>query len=85
MKPQTIFCVRGRRAVVVEWFSRKPCWVGARGRDLISGSNSRSRTLAAGQRREIGLCPGPELAGFPGLRRGMMIANFQMAGISALL
>ena len=41
--------------MVVEWLSRKPCWLGARGRDLSSGIKRRSRTLIAGQRREIGL------------------------------
>ena len=26
LKPKATLCARGRRAVVVEWFGRKPCW-----------------------------------------------------------
>ena len=54
LKPVTTWCVRGRRAVVVERVGRKPCCVGERGRELSSGSSKRSRTLTAGQRREMG-------------------------------
>ena len=54
LKPVTTWCVRGRRAVVVDRVGRKPCCVGERGREWSSGSRRRSRTLAAGQRSEIG-------------------------------
>ena len=54
LKPVTTWWVRGRRAVVVERVGRKPCWVGERGSELSSGSNKRSSTLIAGQRREMG-------------------------------
>ena len=32
LKPCATFCVRGRRAVVVERWERKPCWVLEKGR-----------------------------------------------------
>ena len=86
LKPLATACVRGRSAVVVEWFARKPCCVGETGRAIVSsGRRRRSSTLAAGQRREIGLYPDPELTGLPGFGIGTMIARFQMDGISALL
>lgn len=47
---------RLRSAEVVEWSGLKPCWEECVGRDVFRyGRRRRSRTLAAGQSREIGL------------------------------
>ena len=70
MKPQATFCVSGSKAVVVEWFGRKPCCGAEIGRELSSGRRSRSRTLAVGQRREMGRYPDPA----PGWSSGARIA-----------
>ena len=86
LKPLATACVRGRSAVVVEWCARKPCCVGDIGRAIVSsGSMRRSRTLTAGQRRDIGLYPDPELAGFPGFGIGTITARFQIDGMLAWL
>ena len=45
--------------------------------------NRRSKTLAAGHRKEIGRYKlRPRSAGLSGLRSGMMIVVFQIAGMS---
>ena len=49
------------------------------------GRISFSRILEAGQRREIGRKDLPWFAGLPALRRGIMMACFQMAGIHAVI
>ena len=49
----------------------------------ISGRSRHSRTLMAGDRREMGLYEVDEEDGLPALGMGMMIAFFQMAGRSA--
>ena len=38
LKPEMTWCARGSRAVVVDRVGRKPCWVGASGREFSSGS-----------------------------------------------
>ena len=55
LNPLEMAAERLRREEVVEWRGLKLCWVGwvVRG-DLRAGSRSLSRTLTAGQRREIG-------------------------------
>ena len=53
-KSSELFYVKGRRAVNVEWLGRKSCWLGEKGSEFSFGCRRRSRTLAAGQRREIG-------------------------------
>ena len=35
------------------WLGQKPCWLGERVNELSSGCKRRSKTLTAGQRREI--------------------------------
>ena len=58
--------------------------MGWEGRDCLRKGNSRrSRTLAAGQRREIGRYEVDISAGLPGLRSGMILEVFQMAGMLA--
>ena len=55
LNPEAIFCATGMRAVVVEWFLVKPCWVGAVVREETKwGSRRRSRILEEGQRRLMG-------------------------------
>ena len=55
LNPSAIAVASGRSAEVVECGDLKPCCVGCVGRaDLRRGNRSRSRTLAAGERREIG-------------------------------
>ena len=54
LKPAMTWWARGSRAVEVDRVWRKPCCVDESGREFSSGSMSRSRTLAAGQRREMG-------------------------------
>ena len=55
LNPSAIAVASGRSAEVVECEDLKPCCVGCVGRaDLRRGNRSRSRTLAAGERREIG-------------------------------
>ena len=81
LKPRATLCVRGRSAVVVECRVLKPCCVGEMGRVLSSGRSNLSRTLTVGHMREMGRCPGPELAGFPGFRTGTVIDCFHIAGM----
>ena len=85
LNPSATLCVRGRRAVVVEWLGRKPCWEGARGRVLSSGRRRRSWTLAEGHSRDMGRYPDPKPAGLPGLRIGTTIACFHMKGMVEVL
>ena len=85
LKPRATLCVRGRRAEVVQWLERKPCCVGEKGRVLSSGRRRRSKTLTAGQRREMGWYPDPEPTGLPGFRIGTTTKFFQIEGISAVL
>ena len=55
LKPSAIAVERGSSAEVVECEDLKPCWVEWVGRDCLrKGRIRRSRTLAAGDRREIG-------------------------------
>ena len=82
LKPVATVCVRGRSAVVVLWFARKPCCVGEIGRELSSGRRSFSKTLTEGHRREMGRYPDPELAGLPGFRTGITVECFQTEGMS---
>ena len=86
MNPEAIWWASGRRAVVVERAALKPCWVSERGRWWVSwGRRSRSRTLTAGQRREMGRYEEDRLRGLSGLGMGIMWACFHMAGMEALL
>lgn len=56
LNPSAIAADSGRSAVVVEWWDLKPCWEGEVGSvDFRKGRRSRSRTLAVGERREMGL------------------------------
>ena len=50
---------------------------------LRYGRRRRSRTLAAGQRREIGRYEVERSGGLPGLRRAIILESFQMAGMFA--
>ena len=71
---------------MVECCVRKPCCVGDKGRELLSsGSRRRSRTLMDGERRDMGRYPDPKSVGLPGFGIGIMVARFQMEGMSALL
>ena len=54
LKPEATVCVRGMSAVVVLCRVLKPCWVGDIGRVLSWGRSRRSRTLIAGDSREMG-------------------------------
>ena len=55
LNPSAIAADSGRSAVVVECLDLKPCWEGWVGReDFRKGRRSRSRTLAVGERSEIG-------------------------------
>ena len=59
--------------------------MGARGREFSSGRKRRSKTLAEGQRREMGRYPDPKLADLPGFRIGITVECFQMDGMLAKL
>ena len=50
-----------------------------------SGRRSLSRTFTVGDVREMGRYPGPELAGLPGFRTGIICESFHIAGMSAWL
>ena len=52
---------------------------------MIKGRRRRSRTLDAGERREIGRYEVELRAGFPGLGTGSIIAFFQIEGRLACL
>ena len=55
VEPSAMMEAKGRRAEVVEWNGLNPYWVELVGRDSDRyGRITRSRTLAAGQRREMG-------------------------------
>ena len=85
MKPETMVWVRGSRADVVEWRMRKPCWESASGSaSLRKGRSRRSSTFTAGHRREMGRYDELMDGGLPGLGMAMIVADFQMAGMSAL-
>ena len=71
--------------MVVECWARNPCWVSERGRVLSSGRRSLSRILTAGQRRDMGRYPDPEVADLPGFGTGTIIEFFQIEGMSDLL
>ena len=56
MKPHAMDSVMGRRAVVVDLAALKPCCVSTKLKpNWRYGRMSRSRTLIAGERRDIGL------------------------------
>jgi hypothetical protein len=85
LNPDAIDCVRGSSAEVVEWRGRKPCWVSARGSASVrKGRRRRSSTFTAGHRREIGRYEELLDCGLPGLGMVMIVADFHMAGMSAL-
>ena len=85
LKPWAIVVVNGMRAVVVEWSGLKPCCVGTDGSVFVmSGRISRSRILLAGHSREIGRYDLLQFGSLLGFRRGMMVADFQIAGIFAV-
>ena len=66
------------RAVVVDMPFLKPCWCSTRLEAASIGPcRQLSSNLAAGERREIGLWLEPSSCGFPGFRRGMILAVFQ--------
>ena len=85
MKPCEIIVAMGRRAVVVEWRARKPCWFGDNSKASVhEGRMRRSSTFMQGESSEIGRYDVLSFTGLPGLSTGIIIALFQMAGISAL-
>ena len=53
LKCRAILCARGRSAEM-EWLGRKPFRVGDIGSKFSSGCRTRSRTLKAGWRRDMG-------------------------------
>ena len=76
--------VIGRSAVVLDLAARKPCCVSTKLKpNWRYGRMSRSRTLIAGERRDIGLYEDPCVLGLPGLGMAMMMALRQMAGMFA--
>ena len=75
----------GRRAVVVEWKGRNPCDGEGLRASVREGRKRRSRTLAAGHKREIGLYDVPWSEGLPGFGIGITSAVFQIAGMTASL
>ena len=82
LKPSITVVERGRRAEVVEWTGRKPCWWSAGFRWVVrSGRRRRSRTLTIGERREMGRYEDAVEEGFLGLRMGMMVDWRQEWGI----
>ena len=86
LKPVAIWWVKGRRAVVVDLFFLKPCWASERGRwNSRKGRRSRSRTLAAGQRSEMGRYEVDSLRGLSGFGMGTIWACFHIAGMRELL
>ena len=77
----TTRCVSGKREEVVERVGQKPYFVGERGSEFSSRSRRRSRTLTAGQRREMRRYLGPSPAYLPGFGMGITISVFQMEGM----
>ena len=75
--------VSGIRAVVVECIGLKPCWVALLGSNARKGRMSLSRTLLAGQRREIGLYDFESAGSFPGFGKGITVASFHISGMVA--
>ena len=74
----------GRRAEVLERCCLKPCWLSANVRwSWRYGRISRSSTLAAGLRREMGRYEELSSEGLPGLGMEDTVADFQTAGMSA--
>ena len=86
LNPTATVVDRGSKAVVVEWRGLKPCWESLGVRVAVRcGSMSRSSTLEAGHRSDMGRYDFPRSGCLPALRRGTMVAFFQMSGISARL
>ena len=83
LKPEITMSMSGRSAVVVERWKQKPGWELDSGRQWNSGSRRRSRTLPEEEKREMKRNLVPASAGLPALRKGMIIVEFQMAGMSA--
>ena len=52
LKSWAILCTMGRMEDTVEWLGRKSCWLRERGIKLTSCCRRRSKTIAAGQRKE---------------------------------
>jgi hypothetical protein len=77
--------VRGSRADVVEWRERKPCWESASGSAALrEGRRRHSNTFTDGHRSEMGRYEELMDGGLPGFGMAMIVADFQMAGMSAL-
>jgi len=73
LKPVATWCASGYRAEVVDLCFRNPLLVSDRLRcGLRYGTGRRSRTLMAGQRREIGRYEVPRWRGLPALRIGII-------------
>ena len=53
LKPWAILCARGMRVETVECLGRKPWWVEERGRKFNSRCSRHTRTLTAGQRKDM--------------------------------
>ena len=73
MKPVAILCASVRSAEVLDLWFRKPCWVSDIFRcRLWYGKSNHSRTLNAGQRREIGRQEVQRWQGLPTLGMGII-------------
>ena len=82
LNPIAMSVVNCNRAEVVECSCLNPCWSGAGRRYLFMvGRISVSRTVAAGQRSEIGRYEDPWEVSLPGLGIGMINEAFHIAGI----
>lgn len=82
LKPSATVVEIFKRADVVEWRGRKPCWCSAGGRCVVMmGRIKASRVFTAGHKSEIGRYDVAKLGSFPGFGSGTTSEVFQIAGI----
>ena len=82
LKPPATDSTNSCRAVTVECFDLKPCWMSGTGRCVVRvGSRTRSRILIAGHRSDTGRYEVDSSAGLPGFSSGIILDDFQMSGM----
>ena len=84
LKPIATLFASGNRAEVGDLYFRKPCWVSDKFRcRLRYGRSNLSRTMIAGQRREISRYEVPWWRGLPTLGIVILLACFHIEEVSA--
>ena len=82
LKPPATASVNSCRADTVECWDLNPCCISGIGRFLVRvGRRALSRILIPGQSRDTGRLEVDSSAGFPGLRGGLIVEVFQIAGM----